>query len=173
MAFGPSSAALPIVLASPGRSHPVSPAAHSHTYGNVLSKAPVFADCSGDFVNALAATVNLRIYAPGDKIVNFGEAGDEMFFLNRVRCVAKVSSCPIRSLFAGRLPLDRVTLPFGRRRRTQGEVEVILANGQVIAHLGEGDLFGEIAFYSGGKRTANVVAKTWCDAAPGDSDFGR
>lgn len=40
-----------------------------------------------------------------------------------------------------------------------------LSDGKVVALLGEGSIIGEVAFYGGGRRTANVVAKTWCDFA--------
>jgi CRP/FNR family cyclic AMP-dependent transcriptional regulator len=42
---------------------------------------------------------------------------------------------------------------------TEGAADV-LKDGEVIRTLGPGDVFGEIAVLSGGRRTATVVAKT-------------
>lgn len=88
---------------------------HVHTYGNVLAKVPVFSDCEEDFLNALTEKVNLRIYAPGDAIVRYGEAGDEMFFLNRVRqTLRKTGSCGHRAfaLFPANCPYPGPVLSF-------------------------------------------------------------
>lgn len=58
-------------------------------------------------------------------------------------------------------------LSFSRKRPPpQGEVEVRLPNGKVVAILGEGDVIGEVAFYNNGTRTADVTAKTWCGILP-------
>jgi voltage-gated potassium channel len=44
-----------------------------------------------------------------------------------------------------------------------GEVEVRLGNGNVIATLSEGHFFGERALLEETKRSANVVARSYCD----------
>jgi hypothetical protein len=44
-----------------------------------------------------------------------------------------------------------------------GEADVTLADGKVVAHLTEGEYFGEIALVESRRRTANVVASNFCD----------
>ena len=44
-----------------------------------------------------------------------------------------------------------------------GQVEVLTAEGNHIAHLSEGSVFGEIALISEGSRTATIKANTYCD----------
>jgi hypothetical protein len=46
----------------------------------------------------------------------------------------------------------------------QGEVEVLNDEGLAIAHLGEGSLFGEVAFFKkDSRRLATVRARAWLD----------
>jgi CRP-like cAMP-binding protein len=45
-------------------------------------------------------------------------------------------------------------------------VEVVVGKGEqqkVVANLGEGSFFGEIALLFESKRTASIRAKTYCD----------
>lgn len=149
-------------LALPQIAHgPNCTAAHSHTYGNVLAKVPVFSDCETDFLNALTEKVNLRIYAPGDSVVRFGECGDEMFFLNRVRNIVGSRRYP-SAWFMWKQSQCALSCCHGLLQcLAQGEVEVSLSDGRVVAVLGEGSIIGEVAFYGGGRRTATVTAKTW------------
>lgn len=57
---------------------------HSCTYGQILRKVPIFEHCHDDFISAITEHLKPRIYAPGDTVVQYGEEGDEMFFLNQV-----------------------------------------------------------------------------------------
>lgn len=45
----------------------------------------------------------------------------------------------------------------------KGKVKVKLESGLCVATLGEGDFFGEMALITGGIRTANIIAQTFCD----------
>lgn len=55
-----------------------------YTRGAVLAKVPIFNGCNPGFREQLGRRLKARVYAPGDTVVEWGEQGDEMFFLNRV-----------------------------------------------------------------------------------------
>jgi hypothetical protein len=57
---------------------------HGFTRGEVLSKVALFEGCETGFLNELADRLKPRIYAPGDHVIDAGDKGEEMFFLNRV-----------------------------------------------------------------------------------------
>jgi len=57
----------------------------AYTRGALLAKVPIFKGCHPGFREELGRKLKARVYAPGDTVVECGERGDEMFFLNRVR----------------------------------------------------------------------------------------
>ena len=95
------------------------------------------------FIHNLIGYLQPQIYSPGDMIVKDGEIGNE------VRCFC----CSHRDVsWATELRLRRAQMYFIRR----GKVDVI-ARGEVVAQLKEGDYFGEIALLEENcKRTASI-----------------
>ncbi len=56
----------------------------------------------------------------------------------------------------------------------KGEVDVVGADGRVLAHLGEGSFFGEIGLLLSEPRNASVRAATYCELFVLDkADFNR
>ena len=51
----------------------------------------------------------------------------------------------------------------------EGEVDIV-SDDKVIATLGEGEVFGEMALIDGKPRSASVVARTDCLVVPVDED---
>jgi voltage-gated potassium channel len=72
---------------------------------------------------------------------------------------AVASSCEELVVEAGSTLVQEGDFGYGMFAITSGKAEVII-DGAVVRTLGRGDMFGEIAVLSGGRRTATVVAAT-------------
>ena len=77
--------------------------------------------------------------------------------LDERECVAEV--CEQLEIEEGATLLREGDFGYAMFAITDGTAEVI-QDGDVLRTLGPGDVFGEIAVLSGGRRTATVVAKT-------------
>jgi CRP-like cAMP-binding protein len=77
--------------------------------------------------------------------------------LDERECVAEV--CEQLEIEEGATLLREGDFGYAVFAITDGTAEVI-QDGNVLRTLGPGDVFGEIAVLSGGRRTATVVAKT-------------
>ena len=69
------------------------------------------------------------------------------------------SSCEELAAKAGSTLVQEGDFGYGMFAITSGAADVII-DGAVVRTLGPGDMFGEIAVLSGGRRTATVVAVT-------------
>ena len=69
------------------------------------------------------------------------------------------SSCEELAAKAGSTLVQEGDFGYGMFAITDGTADVII-DGAVVRTLGPGDMFGEIAVLSGGRRTATVVAVT-------------
>ena len=69
------------------------------------------------------------------------------------------SSCEELAAKAGSTLVQEGDFGYGMFAITSGTADVII-DGAVVRTLGPGDMFGEIAVLSGGRRTATVVAAT-------------
>jgi CRP-like cAMP-binding protein len=69
------------------------------------------------------------------------------------------SACDELSVEAGSTLVQEGDFGYGVFAITSGTADVII-DGAVVRTLGPGDMFGEIAVLSGGRRTATVVAAT-------------
>lgn len=69
------------------------------------------------------------------------------------------SSCEELAAKAGSTLVQEGDFGYGMFAITYGTADVII-DGAVVRTLGPGDMFGEIAVLSGGRRTATVVAVT-------------
>jgi CRP/FNR family cyclic AMP-dependent transcriptional regulator len=69
------------------------------------------------------------------------------------------SSCEELATEAGSTLVQEGDFGYGMFAITYGTADVII-DGAVVRTLGPGDMFGEIAVLSGGRRTATVVAVT-------------
>src|SRR5680860_894701 len=74
-------------------------------------------------------------------------------------------ACTEVELDEGATLLEEGDFGYGMFAITAGTADV-LQDGVVIRALGPGDVFGEIAVLSGGRRTATVVARTRCSSSP-------
>jgi CRP-like cAMP-binding protein len=72
-------------------------------------------------------------------------------------CIA--SACTELDVDAGTTLAEEGDFGYAMFAVTEGTAEV-LKDGELIRTLGPGDVFGEIAVFFGGVRTASVVAKT-------------
>ena len=68
-------------------------------------------------------------------------------------------SCEELAVEAGSTLVQEGDFGYGMFAITSGTADVII-EGAVVRTLGPGDMFGEIAVLSGGRRTATVVAAT-------------
>ncbi len=68
-------------------------------------------------------------------------------------------SCEELAVDAGSTLVQEGDFGYGMFAITSGTADVII-DGAVVRTLGPGDMFGEIAVLSGGRRTATVVAAT-------------
>jgi voltage-gated potassium channel len=68
-------------------------------------------------------------------------------------------ACDELSVAAGSTLVQEGDFGFGMFAITSGTADV-LVEGAVVRTLGPGDMFGEIAVLSGGRRTATVIAAT-------------
>jgi voltage-gated potassium channel len=50
---------------------------------DVLQKVPLFQGANNDFIKAIALEMYPVIFMPGDYVMRAGEAGEEMYFINR------------------------------------------------------------------------------------------
>jgi voltage-gated potassium channel len=51
----------------------------------IVERVPLFADAPPEFAQALVSRMSHAMFTPGDPILHKGEAGDEMYFINRGR----------------------------------------------------------------------------------------
>ena len=72
---------------------------------------------------------------------------------------AVAGACDELSVEAGSTLVQEGDFGFGMFAITSGTADV-LVEGAVVRTLGPGDMFGEIAVLSGGRRTATVIAGT-------------
>jgi CRP-like cAMP-binding protein len=75
------------------------------------------------------------------------------------QCAQVASACQELEVEAGTTLTEEGDFGYAMFAVTSGAAEVI-KDGQLIRELGPGDVFGEIAVFYGGVRTATVVAKT-------------
>ncbi len=75
-------------------------------------------------------------------------------------------SCEELAAEAGSTLVQEGDFGYGMFAITSGMADVII-DGAVVRTLGPGDMFGEIAVLSGGRRTATVIAATDDDANHG------
>ncbi len=68
-------------------------------------------------------------------------------------------ACDELSVEAGSTLVQEGDFGFGLFAITSGTADVVI-EGAVVRTLGPGDMFGEIAVLSGGRRTATVIAAT-------------
>ncbi len=117
----------------------------------VVPPVPIFSQLDADAFASLLAVLVLRRYEPGDEIIAQGTAGDAVYFLAR----GEVSA--VRAEAGGDEPREPV--------RT------------LLARLGEGSLFGEMALVSNEARSASVICDTPVDAlelsASNAGDLGK
>jgi CRP/FNR family transcriptional regulator, cyclic AMP receptor protein len=72
---------------------------------------------------------------------------------------AVAGSCEALEVEAGSTLVQEGDFGYGAFAITSGTADVII-DGAVVRTLGPGDMFGEIAVLSGGRRTATVIAAT-------------
>jgi CRP-like cAMP-binding protein len=104
-----------------------------------IKKVPAFKKVSAEAIKALVSNVTLKLAKGGEVVIKEGDDGDEMYFVIEGSVVV----------------LD------------QGEQFTDLKTCKVIAELGPGCYFGEMALLAAacgeGKRTRTVVAKGDCE----------
>ncbi|CAJ1452912.1 unnamed protein product [Effrenium voratum] len=92
----------------------------------MLSRAGFFQGSSEKFLKELSSMLEVDLFLPGQYIIQQGQDGDKMYFLN------------------------------------WGSVEVLLGE-QVVGNITAGNVFGEMALFSNGKRSCTVRATDTCD----------
>lgn len=95
----------------------------------LLRKFSLFKELDEPQLQRFANNMQGRIYPPGSTVCSRGEQGDEMFFVNQ----GKVS----------------VMLPLHRHD----------SRYESVAEIGEGNFLGELSFFDGQERSADVQAK--------------
>jgi voltage-gated potassium channel len=98
-----------------------------HLKREVIESVDIFRDADPEFLRDAALRLHPEVLTPGQRVVEAGEHGEEMYFVVR------------------------------------GELDVLSPDGERLAHLTGGDFFGEIALFTGERRTASVQALTYCD----------
>ncbi|EQC40065.1 hypothetical protein SDRG_02720 [Saprolegnia diclina VS20] len=98
----------------------------------MIRSVPLMQECSPEVVQEIVLQLETRVYMPEDFIINIGETGFEMFFVQRGECEVLIEANP----------------PCRDKR--------------VIKLITVGDYFGEIALLMDCRRTACVRAKTFC-----------
>ncbi|OQR86806.1 Voltage-gated Ion Channel (VIC) Superfamily [Achlya hypogyna] len=98
----------------------------------MIRSVPLMQECSPEVVQEIVLQLETRIYMPEDFIINIGETGFEMFFVQRGECEVLV------------------------------EGDDPSRDKSVIKLITVGDYFGEIALLMDCRRTACVRAKTFC-----------
>jgi CRP/FNR family cyclic AMP-dependent transcriptional regulator len=79
--------------------------------------------------------------------------------LDDSQCECVAGACRDLDVDAGTTLTEEGDFGYAMFAVTEGTAEVF-KNGALIRTLGPGDVFGEIAVFYGGQRTATVVAKT-------------
>ncbi|KDO34164.1 hypothetical protein SPRG_19016 [Saprolegnia parasitica CBS 223.65] len=106
----------------------------------MISRVPIFHNCSKKVVQEIVMRLEMDVYLPGDYVVVHGEIAWEMYFVQSGIC--------------------EVT----KGRVTAGESSASLTDEEVVLRqLTQGDFFGEIALLMQCKRTANVRAQIFSE----------
>ena len=100
-----------------------------HLYHELLHSVPLFREAERGFIQLLANRMRSHMYPPGEMVVQAGEIGREMFFIETGVCAVMGT----------------------------GEMKE-----RVVARLGHGQFFGEVALLFSVKRTASVKTRTYC-----------
>ncbi|KDO34163.1 hypothetical protein SPRG_19015 [Saprolegnia parasitica CBS 223.65] len=108
---------------------------------NMLTRLPLFRNCSSEVVQELVMRLHFRVFLPQDYIIVRGEVGHDMYFIAHGQC--EVSNRGMAASPATTKSSLRDEKPF-----------------QVMT---QGDYFGEIALLFNCKRMATVVAKTFME----------
>eukprot|EP01063_Lacrimia_lanifica_P035836 TRINITY_DN6941_c0_g2_i1.p1 TRINITY_DN6941_c0_g2~~TRINITY_DN6941_c0_g2_i1.p1 ORF type:complete len:1223 (+),score=356.03 TRINITY_DN6941_c0_g2_i1:122-3790(+) len=99
---------------------------------HLLRKVPMFRNAESEILEEMAAQLDRFVLDPNTDVIEFGEVGQEMFFISTGVCEVLIPSGPDESF-------------------------------KQIAHLRDGDSFGEIALLRDTRRTAAVRTVTMCD----------
>ncbi|OQS01471.1 Voltage-gated Ion Channel (VIC) Superfamily [Achlya hypogyna] len=106
---------------------------------NMITRSPLFRDCSCEVVQELVMRLHFRVYLPQDFIIVRGEVGHDMYFIAHGQCEVSDKGISLST--------------------TKGS----MLEDKPIKVMTQGDYFGEIALLFNCKRMATVVAKTFVE----------
>ncbi|EQC34643.1 hypothetical protein SDRG_07964 [Saprolegnia diclina VS20] len=107
---------------------------------NMITRSPLFRDCSSEVVQDLVMRLHFRVFLPQDFIIARGEVGHDMYFIAHGQC--EVSNRGISDTPA---------------------TKSSMLDDKPFKVMTQGDYFGEIALLFNCKRMATVVAKTYME----------
>jgi len=115
-----------------------------HIYRNMVEKVPLFQNKHPSFITSVVLCLKLEVYAPGDNIVALGEAGMNMYFI-----------------LSGKVAVQ--TNQAAQARASQVDFTDEDFDEIIVDTLLPGQHFGEVSVLTGQRRTANVIAITYCE----------
>ncbi|KAK3269445.1 hypothetical protein CYMTET_22114 [Cymbomonas tetramitiformis] len=139
-------------------------------YRDMVESVPFFHNKHPQFITSVVLNLKLEIFAPGDGIASAGENGNHMYFIMNgtvtVRrqkegetnivtpgMIPQVQSYRERVISAGFDPYEEGPQDKGREQH----------GGETVDTLTAGQYFGEVAVLTGQRRTASIVAETYCE----------
>eukprot|EP01059_Diplonema_ambulator_P018504 TRINITY_DN3088_c0_g1_i3.p1 TRINITY_DN3088_c0_g1~~TRINITY_DN3088_c0_g1_i3.p1 ORF type:complete len:582 (+),score=175.35 TRINITY_DN3088_c0_g1_i3:67-1812(+) len=157
----------------------------------IIKKVPLFQQCKDDteFINEIVKCLKPRVCLPNSFVVRKGEVGTEMFFISRGELnvvsdddkvvftlkdggffgeIALLYDTKRTASIVARTYCDMFVVRKGEVGTemffiSRGELNVVSDDDKVVFTLKDGGFFGEIALLYDTKRTASIVARTYCD----------
>lgn len=156
-------------------------------YMAVIMHAPIWHECSPDFLKQIILKIQVRVYLPDDYIIRRGEVGDEYYIINRGFCelltgpdsFERASTPLAMNKRQGSFPRSSIAYDDsdvitaeakrknsgsdGRRSRKYRIVRPTSSDGNLATKLSCGQSFGEMALIMNYQRTADARALTYVE----------